>query len=118
MTGELLLTEREIYFIILNRSPTRKTRQLWGIQEYPLEKARIKPSRTELALIEAQLAKAKRHYEGVIRQDEKKIRERIFEEIESKLLYIALDYDGKPVLHLQTNGEKSAEKWLSLKGEK
>jgi len=42
-------------------------------------------------------------------------RQEIFREIERDLLYIALEYDGTPVLHLQTNEKKSAQKWQSLK---
>ena len=40
-----------------------------------------------------------------------KVREEIVEWVEHNLIYIALEYDGTPVLHLQTSGKKSAEKW-------
>ena len=31
--------------------------------------------------------------------------------VETNLIYVALEFDGTPALHLQTNEHKSAEKW-------
>lgn len=44
-------------------------------------------------------------------------RREVVEWVEQHLIYIALEYDGMPVLHLQTNGKKSAEKWQKQKKE-
>ena len=38
-------------------------------------------------------------------------RKEVVKWVECNLVYIALGYDGKPSLHLQTNEHKSAEKW-------
>jgi len=58
----------------------------------------------------AQLAKA----EPLIRKDE---RERVMREIEGHIFYIALEWDGTPVMHLSNNGRRCAEEWQALKGE-
>lgn len=49
--------------------------------------------------------------EGIRKQE----RERVMRKIELDLIYVALEMDGTPSLHLQTNSHKSAEKWQALK---